>query len=84
MSDNTRLAIETTVISGANKTTAGGAATTLYGWVAQSDLISIMGLALAVLGFLVSIYFQVRRERREIELHKAKLTAISNRNMNET
>lgn len=83
MKDSTQLAVDAAVVSGANKATAGGAATTVFGWVSQSDLIGVAGLLLAVSGFAVSLYFQFRRERREIELHRARMSAISEAQSNE-
>lgn len=76
MTDKTQMAIDATIISGANKATAGGAAATAFGWFSQSNVISLIGLALAVSGFLISLYFQIKRDRRETELHLARMGAL--------
>lgn len=64
MTDSSNIA--TTVgASVANKTTYTGALTGVVGWWTQIDLISVIGLSLAVIGFFFNLYFQYRRDKRE-------------------
>ena len=54
---------------------AGGAAG-LVGWLSQVNWIGITGVVLALLGFLVNTYFQVRKDRREARESEARIQAL--------
>lgn len=54
---------------------AGGAAG-LLGWLSQVNWIGVGGVVLALLGFLVNTYFQVRRDRREDAESQARIEAL--------
>ncbi len=49
----------------ASKATYGGAATSLAGYAVSSDLVGTLGLAIAILGFIVNLYFRMKHDRRE-------------------
>ena len=72
-SDATRAATELTAISAASKATGTGAMTAILGWALTSTGIAVIGLVITVLGFAVSLHFQIRRDRREVARHKAML-----------
>lgn len=57
--------VEAVGISVANKGLIAGGATGLFGWLSQANWIGIAGVVVAVIGLLVSTYFQIRRDRRE-------------------
>lgn len=57
--------VEAVGISVANKGLIAGGATGLFGWLSQVNWIGIAGVVVAVLGLLISTYFQIRRDRRE-------------------
>lgn len=64
----TKEAAEAATISVSNKATivgGGGAALSTF---LHSNLLGLIGVALAVLGFLTSLYFQKRRDLREQRL----------------
>ena len=86
----TDVALEVTAVSIGNKVMAGGALTGAAAWVAQINWMGLIGAAVAVLGFAASIYFQIRKDRREsreseareirkAELHAAQLRALQER-----
>lgn len=68
-----KVATEITAISAGSKVTGTGALTALLGWALTSTGIAMLGLIVTVLGFGVTAYFQIRRDRREAEHHKALL-----------
>ena len=68
--------VEAVGISVANKGLIAGGATGLFGWLSQVNWIGIAGVVVAVLGLLISTYFQVRRDRREHAESAARLQAI--------
>ena len=73
VSDATRAATELTAISAASKATGTGALTAVLGWALTSTGIAVIGLLVTILGFAVSLHFQIRRDRREAAHHKAML-----------
>lgn len=73
VSDATRAATELTAISVSSKATGTGALTAVLGWALTSTGIAVIGLVVTVLGFAVSLHFQIRRDRREAARHKAML-----------
>lgn len=68
--------VESTVSSLASKGMSGGAATSMLGWMTSNEGIALIGITITLLGFIVNFVFQIRRDRREKELHKVKLIAI--------
>jgi hypothetical protein len=57
--------VEVVGVSVANKGMLAGGAAGLVGWLSQVNWIGIAGVAVAVLGLVISTYFQIRRDRRE-------------------
>jgi Trk-type K+ transport system membrane component len=57
--------VEVVVASVANKGMIVGGAAGMVGWLSQMNWIGIAGVAVAVLGLLINLYFQVRKDRRE-------------------
>lgn len=71
------VALDAVVTSVASKTTtAGGAATGILGFLTSSTFFGLSGVAIAVMGLLVNLYFQRRRDRRELEEHAARMIEI--------
>lgn len=60
----------------ANKSTFGGAAVGLFGWLASINWIGLIGAAVAVVGLIANVYFQVRRDRREQRESDARIEAM--------
>lgn len=64
---------------GASVATKGmwtGAGAGFLGFLAQANWIGIIGVLLALLGFLVNTWFQIRRDRREARESEARIQAI--------
>ena len=69
--------------SGASTTTYFGASTGLIGWAASIDILTWLGVALAILGFVVNFYYKIRDDRRANraemraeELHRLEVMRI--------
>lgn len=57
--------VEAVGASVASKGMMVGAATGVVGWLSQVNWIGISGVIIAVIGLVISTYFQIRRDRRE-------------------
>ena len=57
--------VEAVLVPAANKGMLVGAATGVAGWLSQVNWIGLSGVLVAVLGLIISAYFQIRRDRRE-------------------
>jgi len=68
--------VEATVSSVASRGMGGGAATSMLGWLTSNEAIALIGISITILGFVVNLIFQIRRDLREQELQRAKLKAI--------
>lgn len=84
---------EQIAISASNKVTVGGAVTAGGSWFAEKteailsmtgpeviNFCAIGGFAITVVGFGFSLYFQLRRNRREREAHDALMEQMRLRN----
>lgn len=71
--------VEAVGISVANKGLIAGGATGLFGWLSQVNWIGITGVVVAVLGLIISTYFQIRRDRRESAESAARIEALRER-----
>ena len=60
-------AIEAAVTTIAPKTTYGGAATSILGWLASSEFTVIVGLFVAVAGLAVNWYYKAKADRRQAD-----------------
>ena len=59
-----------------NKTTIGGAATGLVGYLASVNWIGLVGVVVAIAGFATNLYFQHRRDKREQLESDARISAL--------
>jgi len=66
-------AIADTVTAAASKATYTGAGTVGVGWLMSSEAAILIGLVLAVGGFVVNLLFSIRRDRREMREHEKKM-----------
>ncbi|TWC18132.1 holin family protein (superfamily II) [Pseudomonas sp. SJZ085] len=71
--------VEAVGASVASKGMLAGAGTGLVGFLSQANWLGIVGVVVAVLGFLVNTYFQVRRDRREDAESAARIQALRER-----
>lgn len=65
-----------TIASFATKATYSGGATAVIGGFTASEIAAFVGAAVAVIGLVVQVYFKVRSDRREAELHKHRLAEL--------
>ena len=72
-------AIDAIAIPASNKTTAGGAVTGILGWLASVNWLGVSGVLIALVGLIVNIYFQWRRDRRERTESAARMAALRDR-----
>lgn len=68
-------AVEITGASLASKTTTAGAGVAGLGWVFSSEAAVFFGILIGVVGLVVNIYFQRRRDKREQQEHQARMKA---------
>lgn len=71
--------VEVVGASVASKGMLTGGAVGLVGWLSQVNWIGITGVAVAVLGLLINLFFQVRKDRRETLESAARLEALKER-----
>ena len=71
----TEIAAAAAVASGANKIAAAGVAGVGAGWLANSNLIALMGLAVAAIGMLVNWHYRRREYRLRLAEHDADMAA---------
>lgn len=60
-------AIEAAVTAVASKSTYGGAATSILGWLASSEFTVVVGLFVAVAGLAVNWYYKAKADRRQAD-----------------
>ena len=68
--------VEVVGASVASKGMITGGAVGFVGWLSQVNWIGMAGVAVAVLGLVISTYFQIRKDRREHAESQARLQAI--------
>ena len=68
--------VEVVGASVANKGMLVGGAAGMVGWLSQVNWIGIAGVAVAVVGLLINLFFQVRKDRREHAESQARLQAL--------
>lgn len=61
------------------KSMLGGAAAGVVGFLASINWIGLTGVLVAVVGLLVNIHFQHRRDKREERESAARISAMENR-----
>ena len=71
------------VVSTSTKTTMAGAGSGLLMWLANLDLLALIGLVIGIAGFLVSLcgffvnwYYKAKENQRAEELHRAELKKL--------
>lgn len=79
MNDLQKNAIDQAMAAGASKSTYAGATTSVAGWLLSSEFIAVGGFFLAVVGFLVNLYFKLKDDRRQQAVHDAQMREIENR-----
>ena len=68
--------VEAVGASVANKGMLVGASTGFVGWLSQVNWVGFAGVAIALIGFLVNTYFQIRKDRREAAESLARIQAL--------
>lgn len=65
MSENTSQAVEVIATTVGSKATYAGGAATFVGWAASVDWLAVTGVLIALAGFALNAYFQIKRNKRE-------------------
>ncbi|MGP5446650.1 holin [Pseudomonas helleri] len=68
--------VEAVGASVASKGMLTGGAVGLVGFFSQVNWIGVSGVVIAVLGLLINLYFQVRKDRREHDESAARIQAL--------
>lgn len=50
----------------------GGTATSIFGWMTTNEAAVLIGLCITVIGFLLNLFFQYKREKRTLAEHELK------------
>lgn len=45
----------------------GGVLTSLIGWLSSNEAVVIIGIIVTLLGFIINLIFQIKREKRQIK-----------------
>lgn len=64
------------VSSVANKAMYAGGVSAAFGGFTASEITAFVGAAIALLGFFVQLFFKIRADRRDAELHKRRLESL--------
>ena len=83
VADKTEMAIEASALSYSGKSMSAGAIAGAVGWASQVNWLGLIGAAVAIIGLAVNFYFQMQRNKREVEMHKARMDEIRERCGNE-
>lgn len=62
--------------SAATGTTYFGASTGVIGWAASIDSLTWVGVALAILGFIVNFYYRMKEDRRAQQRHEIEMERL--------
>ena len=76
MSEHTQAAIETTIAATGQKMAVAGGGASFLGWVTSSDWLAFVGILVAVLGFVINIYFSYQRNKREQKEHDLRMIQL--------
>ncbi|MFY1029134.1 holin [Pseudomonas asiatica] len=76
MASNPEGIVEAVGASVASKGLYAGGVAGFVGWLTQVNWVGVGGVALALLGFLVNTYFQIRKDRRESRESDARIQAL--------
>jgi hypothetical protein len=70
------VAAEAAAISVSGKTTLGGSAAGIAGWLASINWLGLSGVLIALAGLVVNVYFQMRRDRREAAESRERIASM--------
>lgn len=66
--------VEAAAVSLATKVgMGGGSAASAVGWLASNNTVVVIGLFVTVVGFLINLFFQYRRDKRELREYEFKM-----------
>lgn len=74
-----RDAIDATAATFGTKATYTGGGTAVVGGLTSNELLTIIGVVIALLGFLTNFYFQHRRDQREAREHERRMAQLASR-----
>jgi hypothetical protein len=76
MKDQVHGTVEAAVASISSKAPAAGSVVTVGGWATGSDFGMWVGIAIGVLGLLISTYYKRKRDRRAEEAHRLYIESL--------
>ena len=65
--------LEATVSAAASKATYTGAGTSVMGWMLSSEFTILIGLLVAIGGFLVNWYYKAKEDKRQQAEHDRRM-----------
>ena len=60
----------------APRVTTGGASAAALGWVLSNEVLGVIGVLIALAGWLTTWYYRRRDDRRAEQLHQAKMRRL--------
>ena len=69
-------ALEAATSAVASKSTYGGAAASVLGWMLSSEFTVIVGIVVAVVGLVVNWYYKAKADRRQQAEHEARMARL--------
>jgi mannose/fructose/N-acetylgalactosamine-specific phosphotransferase system component IIC len=75
--ENAKDAMDTAITSVATKAMGGGTATSVIGWMSSSEGVATLGFVLTLVGFIINLVFQLRRDKREQDLQKHQIDRLN-------
>jgi hypothetical protein len=69
-------ALEAATSAVASKSTYGGAATSVLGWLLSSEATVVIGIVVAVVGLAVNWYYKAKADRRQQAEHEARMARL--------
>lgn len=69
-------AFEAAVAASATKAMYGGAGAAAGGFVMSNELLGVLGLLIALMGFAVNFYYRRKQDQREVLEHERRMRLI--------
>ena len=73
MSPDQHSTFDATVAAAASKATYGGAGTSVFGWLLSNEFAVLIGVLIAVAGFLVNWYYRHKEHQRQQAEHERRM-----------
>jgi hypothetical protein len=73
MADAAHTTLDTTMAAVGSKATYTGAGTSIFGWLTANEFAVLIGVAVAIGGFVVNWYYRHKEDRRQQAEHDRRM-----------